>query len=135
MQLWLGERSDAGAGRGAVLLKALLGKFTCGIPARMQKRDLTACPEKCQHGQEVAGAKPSKFFLLQTLCPSPKSDEEQMKSRLFSGAVISMSREQIWHQPLWVFMMNNSVLGGDPRVCSVGQGGKMVGTALKALNS
>lgn len=37
-----------------------------------------ALPEKCQHVQEVAEAKPSKFFLLQTLCPSPDSDEEQI---------------------------------------------------------
>lgn len=64
--------------RGAVLLKALLCKPTCGIPARMQKLELRALPEKCEHVQEEAGAKASKFFLLQTLCPSPDSNEEQL---------------------------------------------------------
>lgn len=40
--------------------------------------DLRALPEKCEHVQEEAGAKASKFFLLQTLCPSPDSNEEQL---------------------------------------------------------
>lgn len=40
VQLWLGKHLDIGAGRGAALLKALLGEFTCGIPARMQKLEI-----------------------------------------------------------------------------------------------
>lgn len=37
-----------------------------------------ALPEKCERVQAAAAAKPSKFFLLQTLCRSPDSDEEQI---------------------------------------------------------
>lgn len=101
VQLRLGKHLDIGAGRGAVLLKALLGKFTCGIPARMQKLETwrsKTLPEKCERVQEVAGAKPSRFFLLHTLCPSPTSEEEQIVLQ----SCFSMSKEEIWHQPLWL---------------------------------
>lgn len=40
VQFWLGEHSDIGAGRGAVLLKALLGKFACGIQPGCRKLEL-----------------------------------------------------------------------------------------------
>lgn len=129
VQLWLGKHFNIGA----VLLKALLGKFTCGIPARMQKlgiwrpflRNVSVFRKWLEPNQ--ASFSSSTLCILLLLA---------MKSRLFSRAVFSTSREEIWHQPLWLLVINSSlwVLVGDPRLWSVVQGGEMVGTAMKTLN-